>query len=250
MLEVFAKCSGCGPGDALANVGVQVPALSQICDEFGCFSKFLEHQTLLMVLCLVVAVLSRALELPCFSNWVLERRPPRNQRACRRERIAAGVSGTKRIPACSNCPCGGLTVEAVLSRVCQGNVGGCEAWDVLVAFVRPLEGASTVWACCLRHLKPCTVTSLWPRQQAQSNSLDLTKWTTPVRSSCRSADWLLVTLSSGFKLWRTFSSSMLPPSSRYRALLTVEVAAWKACVSSLLRVAPGCKKLLSLARSA
>ena len=61
MLKVLAECPSCDPGNALANVEIQVPALSQIRDKFGCVPKFREHQTLTIFLRLVAAVL-----LSCF----------------------------------------------------------------------------------------------------------------------------------------------------------------------------------------
>ena len=256
VLEVFAKCSGCGPGDALANVGVHVPALSQICDEFGCVSKFFEHQTLLLVLCLVAAVFSRALELPCFSNWALGRRPPRKTngrveergllRACRGQREFLHVPI--------------VHVEVWLwKRYC---LESAKATEVAVRRGTSWLPSSGRWkgpTLCGRvdfgisnlALSPPfghdggrnRVVRTWQSERLRSEAalVLLIGGGPPGSFVCE----LLVTLSFGFKLWRTFSSSMLPASSGYWALLTVEVAAWKAWLSSLLRVAPGCKKLLS-----
>ena len=42
LLKVLAECSTCGPGNALVNAEIQVSALRQIRDKFGCISKFRE----------------------------------------------------------------------------------------------------------------------------------------------------------------------------------------------------------------
>ena len=106
--KVLAECPSCGPGNTLANVEVQVSALSQIRDQFGCVSKFHEYQTLPMVLCLVAAVL-----LTCFRISVFVRLGTycRLQRACRTERGRLNVAHT--------------TFEGCPVKVCQARATGC-----------------------------------------------------------------------------------------------------------------------------
>ena len=58
---MLAECPSCGPGNALANVQVEVPALGQIRDEPGCVPEFRAHHPLPMVLRLLGDGAPRAL---------------------------------------------------------------------------------------------------------------------------------------------------------------------------------------------
>ena len=164
-----------------------------MCDEFGCVSKFLEHQTLQMVLRLAAAVLfTKLLKFLASPTRYLKASSERPTGVSKTGRTAAGVPKTKRIPVtCLNFPCGGPTVEAVLSGFCQDNVRGCEAWDVLVAVVEvaraglrlaagrdrhrvgALFSASQSLQCHLpRHLNPFGISILRGRR-AESHGVDL-----------------------------------------------------------------------------
>ena len=124
LLMVLAECPSCGPGNALANVGFQVPALRQFRDKFGCVSKLRESPDAHNGLVPRCGCAPHALSNFQIGYFLSSSEKP------------TGVSKAKEAPEpCSIFPRVDSKVVVVPFEVCQGSARGCVALGVLVAVV-------------------------------------------------------------------------------------------------------------------
>ena len=153
LLKVRAECPSFGPGNALANVEIQASTMSQIRDKFGCVSQFYSTRLSQWSCASLRLCSSRALEFPCLSDWVLA--------VVLRE--TNGRVESKEGCTILDLPHVDLKVVLALFTACQGNAGGCVAWDVRVAVVEVTRTGP----------QPADESFFWPRRWVELHNVDL-----------------------------------------------------------------------------